>query len=135
MRENDYPNYLIAWIEVSLVHTALWLPLSIMFGLFFWQGWFQSWIIFYIEHLISNLNWIAYAQSVMFFASAALTDSSVWAYVSMGGYLFVATVLYTIEFNYGTSAIRYLDNDYYLDPKLLPSIFYLVGLTEHSVIT
>ena len=131
MLKNNFPDYLIAWVEVALVHSALWAPLSIMFGLFLWQGWLPTWIAFYIEHVISNLNWIVYAQSVMFFTSAAITGGDVWAYVSMAGYIVFATILYMIEYNYGTDAIRYLDNDYYLDPKLVPSLFYLAGLTKH----
>ena len=37
-----------------------------------------------------------------------------------------------MEYDYGTQAIRYLNNDYYADEKLLPSIFYLLGLAEHQ---
>jgi len=36
------------------------------------------------------------------------------------------------EYLLGTDAIRYLNNNYYADEHLLPSLFYIFGLVEHE---
>ena len=46
-------------------------------------------------------------------------------------YLVIASMFIWGEYRLGTDAIRYLDNDYYLDPYLLPSVLYLVGFEHH----
>jgi len=47
-------------------------------------------------------------------------------------YTIVTWYLYKVELELGTEAIRYLDNSYWADRYLLPSIFYWVGLLEHT---
>lgn len=36
------------------------------------------------------------------------------------------------EWRLGTDAIRYLNNNYYADPRLLPSLLYLFGILDHE---
>ena len=36
------------------------------------------------------------------------------------------------EWRLGTDAIRFLDNDYYADPRLYPSLLYLFGIMDHE---
>ena len=39
--------------------------------------------------------------------------------------------MYKIEYENGTDAIRYLNNGYYADKYLLPSVLYLTGIVRH----
>ena len=48
--------------------------------------------------------------------------------LSLGFYLFAAYFMYSTEYNYGADALRYLDNNYYADPHLLPSLLYITGI-------
>ena len=102
-----------------------------MFGLFLWQGWFINALAFYIKHIISNFNLMAYFVCLNFLVTALITESN-WINLSyVLGYLAVAAGLYYAEYYWGTEAIRYLDNDYYADERLLPSLLYVFGLIDH----
>ena len=48
--------------------------------------------------------------------------------LSLGFYLFAAYFMYFTEYKYGTDALRFLDNNYYADSHLLPSLFYILGI-------
>ena len=103
-----------------------------MFGFFMWQGWFQKWYAFYIEHIISNFNWLVYFMSANTLLLTAGTENDFLSWLSFFGYSIFAFGLWKAEYEYGTQAIRYLNNDYYMDEHLVPSIFYLLGLAEHQ---
>jgi len=122
-----------AWQEVTDLHASFWTWLTLMFGLFMWQGWFKRWIQFYIEHIISNFNWLVYFFSANALLASALTQNDLGSWMSFVSYSFIAYYLWRAEYEFGTEAIRYLNNDYYKDPKLLPSILYLLGMREHKV--
>ena len=103
-----------------------------MFGLFMWQGWFQKWFAFYVEHFISNFNWLVYFASANALMAAALTQNDLASWTSFLGYSIFAFGMWKAEYDYGTQAIRFLNNDYYADPKLMPSILYLLGVIQHQ---
>ena len=64
--------------------------------------------------------------------ASALTQNDAASWLSFLGYSLVAFGFWKSEYDHGTEAIRYLNNDYYLDEKLLPSVFYLLGLAKHK---
>ena len=93
-----------------------------------WKGWLDTWLVFYIEHIISNLNWIIYIDSVGSLYKAAIEQNDISSWVSFIGYSVAAYYFFRIEYRQGTDAIRYIDNEYYSDPVLLPSLLYIFGI-------
>ena len=132
-KEQGFSDLTTAWTEVTGFHNGLWSWFVFLFALFMWQGWFKTWIAFYIEHIISNFNWVVYFFAANSILTSALTQNDLWSWISFVGYSFAAFGFFKAEYNYGTDAIRYLNNDYYKDPVLLPSVLYLIGLVEHKV--
>lgn len=114
-----------------IAHLILFSPLQILFSVFISLGIFQSLLAFYIEHFISNLNWLVYGLSSTFLFSAVITQNDRKSWLSAVFYSVGAIFFYSLEFEYGTDAIRYLNNDYWADPHLYPSIFYWIGMLEH----
>ena len=112
-----------------------WSPFVVLFGIYQWRGSLDSWLVFYIEHLISNIGWILYMRSVGSLFEAALDQNDIlsWlSFLSFGGFAYWA---WSVEYALGTDAIRYLKPDYYSDPTLLPSILYIIGVREHQIET
>ena len=71
--ENGFPDLAKGWVEVTEYHFSLyWFP-TFMFGMFMWQGWFQKWFAFYVEHIISNFNWMVYFGSANALLASAVT--------------------------------------------------------------
>ena len=123
-----------AWTDVVLAsHVLLWIWLSMMFGTFMWQGWFPVQLAFYIEHILSNFNWLVVFLSANALFVAALEQNDMGSWISFVGYSIIGYLFLGLEYEYGTEAIRYLNNDYYKDPYLLPSILYLLGFRKHKV--
>ena len=114
-----------------MAHDFLWSWLNTM--IFFYElfGWFESWIKWYIEHILSNLMWMIYPYAVVRLFLSMFERAYVWSYVSFFFYTWMAYVFASLEVYYGTDAIRWLDNDYYADPRLIPSLAYLLGFAEH----
>ena len=73
-----------------------------------------------------------YFLSLNAILASALTQNDFWSWLSFVGYSLTAFGLLSAEYEYGTEAIRYLNNDYYKDPRLIPSFFYLIGWAKHQ---
>lgn len=69
------------------------------------------------------------AATELLIAGYKQSDAQSW--FSFLGYSIVAYTMFKAEYNYGTQAIRYLNNDYYIDEKLLPSVLYVIGFANH----
>ena len=100
----------------------------IVYKLFGWFGGAQK---FYIEHIISNLNWPFYIFGTWWMIVAVIDDNTWNSYLGLFLWLNFAWMFSYGEFRLGTDAIRYLDNNYWMDPRLLPSMLYIFGLLEH----
>ena len=115
-----------------MAHDFLWSPLNTM--VFFYElfGWFEWGIKFYIEHILSNLMWMIYPYGIVRLFLSIFDKAYFWSYVSFLFHVWMVYVFASLEVYYGTDAIRWLDNDYYADPYLKPSLFYLLGISEHE---
>jgi len=129
---SEFSPLATGWAGVMIAHMILFFPLEIFFLSFISLGMFQSWLAFYIEHFLSNLNWLVYGLSSSFLFSAVITQNDWRSWLSAVVYSLVAYELYAIDFYYGTDAIRYLNNGFWADPHLYPSIFYWIGMLEHK---
>ena len=127
-----YPYVVVGWGIVAATHDLLWSTLNWMFLFYQWFGWFESWIEWYIEHILSNNMWWAYFIGIWVFMKAIIVDQNAWGYMSLFSYSFFAVMMGRLEVLYGTSALRYLNNDFYADRYLVPSLFYVFGLTDHK---
>jgi len=121
-----------AWFVIAAACDFLY---SWQMGLFLiWKlfDWLPSWQKFYIEHIVSNLNWAVYGVGLWQMIVAVIDDNSWQAYVGLFLYCNFAWMFSYGEWRLGTDALRYLDNDYYADKRLYPSLLYLFGLMDHE---
>ena len=51
---------------------------------------------------------------------------------SVSFYFLWAMITSAIFYSFGTDAIRYLNNDYWADPYLIPSFLYSWGFAQHK---
>lgn len=107
----------------------------LFYGLYSWKGWLGTWLVFYIEHLISNLNWILYIDAAAQLLIAAVKQNDISSWLSVLVYAPAAYWFFKVEYEQGTNAIRYIDPSYYSDPVLLPSLLYVFGIREHAIDT
>ena len=90
-------------------------------------------MVFWIEHVVSNFNWLMHISSLMVLAVAFSMDPSTQGFFSVIFYFVFSLLTYFVYYTYGTAAIRYLNNDYWADEYLLPSILYRLGLVKHQI--
>ena len=134
-KKKDY-NYLTwAWLTVAEDMSVGWSLFIILFGIYQWRGSLDTWLVFYIEHVISSFGWILYMNSVGSLFEAALEQNDILSWLSFLGFGAFAYWAWSVEYKQGTDAIRYLKPDYYSDPTLLPSILYIIGVREHQIET
>ena len=82
---------------------------------------------FYVAHVLSNLNIVVYGFSLYTIVAGGFG----WGYAVM--YAIYAMAAYYFESNNGARLLRVLDPDHpYLDASLQPSIFYILGLAQHT---
>ena len=94
--------------------------------------WAPLWQAFYIEHIVSNINWSTYTYGLWHMLVAVIAENTYQSYLGLFVYLMLAWIFAFGEWYLGTDAIRYLDNDFYTDEYLYPSLLYLFGLMEHE---
>ena len=133
--EPDYDYLTKAWITVSEDMSVGWSWFVILFGIYQWRGSLDTWLVFWIEHVISNFGWFLYLNSVGSLFAAALEQNDILSWLSFLGFGWFAYWAWSVEYALGTNAIRYLKPDYYSDPYLLPSILYIIGVREHQITT
>ena len=131
LEENGFTDHLFAWFSIGAAFSSLYGMQNFLWILYSWFGWLPSWLAFWIQHIISNFNWAVYGYGYYALIAAAFHDESWTAWIGCLSYLVMASMFIWGEYRLGTDAIRFLDNDYYLDPYLLPSILYLVGFEHH----
>ncbi len=129
--ENGFTDHLFAWFTIGAGFSSLYGMQNFLWILYTWFGWLPSWLAFWIQHVISNFNWAVYGYGYYALIAAAFHDESWNAWIGCILYLVMASMFVWGEYRLGTDAIRFLDNDYYLDPYLLPSILYVVGFEHH----
>ena len=115
--------------------SAGWGWFVIFYWLYQWRGWFERWLVFYIEHIISNFGWLFYLNSVWNLFVAAVSQNDTLSWLSFFGWGAFAYWAWRVEKQQGTDAIRYLKPDYYSDPTLVPSLLYIFGVREHQITT
>lgn len=131
-KANGFSQHNLAWFLVAGAYNSLW---DAYFTLYFiWKlfGWLPSWQKFYLEHIISNFNWATYGFGLWVMIVAVLDDSSWQAYVGLFFYLVGAYMFAYGEWRLGTDALRHLDNGYWADARLYPSLIYLFGIMDHT---
>jgi hypothetical protein len=132
-KANGFSQHNLAWFLIAGAYNSLW---DAYFTLYFiWKlfGWLPSWQKFYLEHIVSNFNWATYGFGLWQMIVAVLDDSSWQSYVGLFFYLVGAYMFAFGEWRLGTDAIRHLDNGYWADARLYPSILYLFGIMDHTV--
>ena len=99
----EYPYIVTAWASVAGTHDLLWSTLNTMFFFWQWFGWFEGGIEWYIEHMLSNNMWWAYAVGFLAFAEGIVRDDDdAWSYLSLFMYSFFAYSMAKFEVLYGT---------------------------------
>ena len=131
MKDVGITDHTFAWMLILLTHHIMWGPQAYLFAVWNIFGWGVGANIFYIQHLISNFNMFAYGISIYVLANATYKENTWNVWVSLISYLIFTWMFYVGEWRLGTDAIRHLDNDFYLDPRLYPSLFYGIGLLSH----
>ena len=63
---------------------------------------------------------------------AVIDENTYQSYIGTAFYMYLTWIGFYGDWRLGTDAIRYLDNDYYADPRLYPSLFYLFGIMSHE---
>ena len=132
LEDQDVTETTMAWLEVAGPASVVYMPMTTLFAFFFALGVFDKSLKFWIEHVVSNLNWIIYVAGILIMYQAALVELSPYGWLSAVGYFLFAFFSYRNDYFFGTQAIRYLDNEYYSDPYLVPSVLYLFGLRSHK---
>lgn len=80
----------------------------------------------WIEHVISNLHFLAIGYVAYLFYQASFGWFSIFSYVATG------ILMWQLEKLEGIKAIKQLRPDYpYKDSSLKPSILYLLGINKH----
>jgi len=110
----------------SFINESLW-GFSFFLNMLALTGIFPVLAQIWLEHFVSNLEWVA-----NIFTIYLMIDASVG-----GGYvtllIFWQIMLWGMTYFFGMGAITFLDRDYpYLDTGLIPSIFYLLGIADHT---
>ena len=131
-RDNGFTQHNWAWFQIAAAADFLYNGQVWLFFLWKIFGWLPSWQKFYIEHIVSNMNWGVYAFGTWQMIVAAIDDNSWQAYTGLLVWLSFAWMFGFSEFRLGTDAIRYLDTNYYADTRLYPSMLYLFGLMDHE---
>ena len=75
--------------------------------------------------------WVIYPYGIVRLFLSIFDKTTFWSVSSFVFHVWMVYVFASLEVYYGTDAIRWLDNDYYADPYLKPSIFYLLGISKH----
>jgi hypothetical protein len=90
----------------------------------------------YIEHGISNLNWIVYLGGLIALSIDAGIAGDAQGFVEMVFYAVLFTgMAWILEIFFGTGTIRYLDEAWpYYDDLLLPSWLYLFIEHEYPIL-
>ena len=114
-----------SFLKVALAHEFLW-GFAFFFNILALTGIFPVVAKFWLLHIWSNLEWVVNIYGIIM-----LFDGDVgggWIFM----YGFFQLIWWALTAFLGMGAVTFLDRDYpYLDTTLIPSIFYLLGLSEH----
>ena len=133
---NGFTQHNWAWAQVAATWNFLWSAQFMLYLVWKFFDWVPNWQSFYIEHIVSNLNWFIYGYGLWQMLFAVMDENSWQSYLGLFVYLMLSWMFSFGEYWLGTDAIRYLEDQneaaYYADPRLLPSLLYLFGLMEHE---
>ena len=111
--------------SLSVAHEALW-GTAFTLNLLALTGIFPVLAKFWLEHIWSNLEWVVNGYGIYLLIDADVGGG--WVFM----YIFMQLIWWAMTSFLGMGAITFLDRDYpYLDTTLSPSIFYLLGISEH----
>ena len=116
------------------MHYSLWGATTFLFFLHLATDWADLFYAFHIEHILSNLNWLAYSGGLVLLSVEAFQSGDFQGYLEMTIYgLFFVCGIFVVELMSGVKAIQILNPEYpYDDVLLLPSLWYLLGWTTHT---
>lgn len=117
-----------AWYIVAYTHVGVWSPGILLFILSFF-GNLGTWYRFYMQHILSNLNYLAYISGVVVLAMVApQTGAQGWLELGIYALLFAGAIFF-VELVMGVRSLQALDRKFkYDDQLLIPSLFYLFGV-------
>jgi len=116
------------------MHSAFWGISTALFGLHLIFDWADKYYAFYIEHILSNVNWIAYIGSLIILSIDSRRTGDIQSYLEMAIYALLFTgAFWLVEMVNGVKALQRLDRMYpYNDVLLLPSLGYTFGWFTHT---
>lgn len=129
---NGFTQHNWAWLMVAISFTILYWVQMTFFFLWMSNGFMDSALGWWIEHMVSNLNWFVYGFGLWFMVVAVIDDKNGYAYSGALLYTSCSVVFFLNELKVGTDALRFLYQHYWDDRYLLPSFLYLIGILEHK---
>ena len=127
LTSEDYQSDLTAnWYMIAMIAAGLW-GTAFVLNSFALIGFMKLGAAFWIKHVISNLNMVAYG-----YIGYLLWDSD-YSFGRIFQYVIAASIMFALERFFGVAAIQHMRpaSWVYLDTTLKPSFFFLIGLAEH----
>ena len=117
---SEMPDWLQYMRRLALSHASLWGTATFLYFMAM-SGILPGIAVFWLEHIISNFEWVIYGYGTYLLIAASVAWGWVFFYLTMALlFWFMGRTFF------GMSAINYLDPDYpYLDSNLIPSFLYL----------
>ena len=110
----------------AISHAALWGTQALL-NMFAMTGLCRFCAAFWLEHVVSNFEWVIYGYVIYRLIDASYHWFDVLSYI-----LSMVTLWAAVTFFFGMGTIKFLRPDYpYLDGNLYPSIFFLLGISDH----
>mmetsp|Transcript_42686 Transcript_42686/g.56358 ORF Transcript_42686/g.56358 Transcript_42686/m.56358 type:complete len:107 (-) Transcript_42686:363-683(-) len=75
-KANGFSQHNWAWFVIGGAADSLWNAQVWLFFLWSWFGWLEDWQKFYIEHVVSNFNWMVYGFGLWQMIVAVIDDNS-----------------------------------------------------------
>ena len=121
-----------AWSTLSWVHSIVWGPGLLLFTLSFFGQTMASVYRYYMEYILSNLNYLSYLAGIVIL-SVSSDDAGLAGFFELLTYSLVAAgVIFFVELVMGVKSLQALDRSYpWDDVLLLPQLFYSFGWLTH----
>ena len=126
-----FTREVVAWEKIMIANASVWGPMF-LFGAISLSEFIQPITAFYIEHGLSNLQIPAYLAGTYYLFGVA-SFSELWEdWLVLASFCITSFTTYKIQINWGTDAMNFLKLSEYQDPRLLPSLFYILRWIEHE---
>ena len=104
-RDDDRVRGVWAWRTIAYIQTTVWGIGFSLFTLSYFGQWLRNTCRFYIEHIISNLNYVSYLTGVILLLSS-VDDRDIWVYTELVLYILIFPLfVYFIELVMGVRAL------------------------------